>query len=70
MFDTGSSNSWILNKKTKISEFAYDETKSSTYRPAVPAQQAHIEFGSGSLSGPFVYDTFTLGQCSTEKENN
>jgi len=75
LFDTGSTNAWILNKKTPLSggaksEFSYDETKSSTYKPVSPKQGAEITFGSGSLSGYFVHDTMTLGQCSSGKGNN
>jgi hypothetical protein len=41
LFDTGSTNAWILNKKTPLangqeSQFSYDETKSSTYKPVTP----------------------------------
>lgn len=41
LFDTGSTNTWILNKKTPLpdgatKEFSYDETKSSTYKPVEP----------------------------------
>ena len=36
LFDTGSTNTWILNKKVdlhgKEKEFAYDETKSSGHK--------------------------------------
>ena len=35
LFDTGSSNLWVLNAKTDIGHpkvFAYDETKSKTYK--------------------------------------
>lgn len=28
-----------------------------------PKQGAEITFGSGSLAGYFVHDTFTLGNC-------
>lgn len=66
LFDTGSTNTWILNKKTPladgaIAEFSYDETKSSTYKAVSPKQGAEITFGSGGLSGYFVTDTITIG---------
>lgn len=66
LFDTGSTNGWILNAKTNIGvpkPYSYDETKSSTYKPFSPKRAANIKFGSGSLSGEFVYDTVTLGKC-------
>ena len=75
LFDTGSTNAWILNVKTPLSggakaEFSFDESKSSTYKAVSPKQGAEITFGSGSLSGYFVTDTMTLGSCSSEKKNN
>jgi phytepsin len=64
LFDTGSTNTWVLNAKTDIGrekEFSYDETKSSTYKPTDKA--AEIHFGSGSLSGTFVTDDLRVGSC-------
>ena len=66
MFDTGSTNTWVLNKKTPLSggktkQFSYDETASSTYQKT--DQKAHITFGSGSLMGHFVTDDMRVGSC-------
>jgi len=50
LFDTGSTNTWILNAKTDIGvpkQRSYDETKSKTFKNATPPQNAHISFGSG-----------------------
>lgn len=66
LFDTGSTNTWILNSKTDIGTEkprSYDNSKSSTFKVAEPAQDANISFGSGNLSGNFVTDSVTLGQC-------
>lgn len=57
VFDTGSSNMWVLGVEAGVSDrFAYDFKKSSTaFRSSsVPAR---ITFGSGSLEGCFVEDT-------------
>jgi len=64
LFDTGSSNTWVLNKKAlgtdgALGEFSYDDQTSTTVRKT--DQEAHIRFGSGSLSGHFYEDTFTIG---------
>lgn len=63
LFDTGSANTWILNKKVKTHDlhFAYDDTKSTTAKKT--AQKAYISFGSGSLSGHFMLDDFRIGGC-------
>lgn len=61
VFDTGSSNTWILNKNVfNNSEPAYDETKSTTVQKS--DQEAFIQFGSGSLSGHFFNDIFQIGE--------
>ena len=60
LFDTGSSNTWVLNKKTEADLPGYDDTLSST---AVKSNQsAAIQFGSGSLDGHFLTDTLTIGE--------
>lgn len=66
LFDTGSTNTWILNAKTNIGEgkekqYSYDDTKSSTFNKT--DQKAHITFGSGSLAGHFVTDDVRVGSC-------
>ena len=63
LFDTGSANTWILNKKVHAHDlhFAYDEGLSSTAQNT--PQKAYISFGSGSLSGHFFVDDFRVGGC-------
>jgi len=66
LFDTGSTNTWVLNKKTNIGEgkekqFSYDETASTSHKKT--DQKAHITFGSGSLAGHFVTDDMRVGSC-------
>lgn len=60
LFDTGSSNTWILNSKVKtIDGLAYDDKISSTAQ--MTNQEAEIQFGSGSLSGHFYLDDLRIG---------
>lgn len=52
IYDTGSTNTWVLNKKTEVKNkgkkmFSYDESKSCSYKKT--PQTARIKFGSGSL---------------------
>jgi hypothetical protein len=63
LFDTGSANTWILNKKVKARDlhFAYDESLSSSAQRT--SQKAYISFGSGSLSGHFFVDDMRVGGC-------
>ena len=63
LFDTGSANTWILNKKVHAHDlhFAYDEKLSSSAQQT--PQKAYISFGSGSLSGHFYVDDFRIGGC-------
>lgn len=45
IFDTGSTNTWILNSKTDIKTpkpMSYDETKSSTFENFSPIKKADI----------------------------
>lgn len=76
LFDTGSTNTWILNKKTPLKnrdgseiekELSYDETASSTYKKT--DQRAAIQFGSGALMGHFVTDDLRLGSCDGSKSS-
>lgn len=61
IFDTGSSNTWILNAKVKrINGQAYDDTASST--AAATDQAATITFAQGSLAGHFYTDDLTFGE--------
>jgi phytepsin len=66
LFDTGSTNTWILNKKTELKglaqkEYAYDDEKSKTRKKT--DQKAIIQFGSGALAGHFFTDDVRLGSC-------
>jgi hypothetical protein len=64
LFDTGSSNTWILNKKVHSQDmhFSYDDTLSSSVQKTT--QSAYISFGSGSLAGHFYLDDFRVGGCN------
>ena len=66
LFDTGSTNTWILNSKTELGggkekEFSYDDSKSSTHKKT--SQKAIIQFGSGGLAGHFYTDDLRVGTC-------
>jgi hypothetical protein len=63
IFDTGSSNTWVVNKKALTDDikvkYPYSDTESSTCEKS--EREAHISFGSGSLSGHFYSDTMRIG---------
>ena len=63
IFDTGSSNTWVVNRKALTGDmsvqFPYSDEKSTTCKKT--DQQAHIKFGSGQLSGHFYSDTMRIG---------
>jgi cathepsin D len=64
LFDTGSTNTWVLNKKTPINgekEFSYDDTASCSAKKL--PQRAMIQFGSGALAGHFMTDDVRIGTC-------
>ena len=66
VFDTGSTNTWVLNDKTKLfgdpkKEVCFHQDKSSSFKET--KQEAEIFFGSGSLRGNFVVDDIRLGGC-------
>jgi hypothetical protein len=66
VFDTGSTNTWVLNENTKLpgdpeKMFAFAQDKSSTFKET--KQEAHILFGSGSTDGKFAIDDIRLGGC-------
>jgi len=72
LFDTGSTNTWVLNKKTalggnKEKEFSYDDEKSNSRNKT--EQKAIIQFGSGALAGHFFKDDIRLGSCDGTKSN-
>lgn len=61
IFDTGSSNTWILNAAVKrINGQAYDDKASSTSQAT--EQAATITFAQGSLAGHFYTDDLTFGE--------
>lgn len=62
LFDTGSTNTWILNKTTDIGKPnvpSYDNTKSTTSKKT--DIKANSAFASGSLEGTFFTDDIRLG---------
>lgn len=61
VFDTGSSNTWILGAGVLADKAvpAFNESLSETVEDT--DQAAEITFGSGSLQGHFVYDDFRVG---------
>ena len=72
LFDTGSTNTWVLNKKTSLGgskekEFAYDDEQSKSRQKT--DQKAIIQFGSGALAGHFFKDDIRLGSCDGTKSN-
>lgn len=68
IFDTGSTNSWILSKDAiadveNQDDFQpFDPSTSTTFSMFDPKKTVKITFGSGSLSGSFAHDQVTLGQ--------
>ena len=62
LFDTGSSNTWILSshvKNVSPGHFSYNMSKSTTLKKT--DNSTHIQFGTGSLDGFFVYDDVRIG---------
>lgn len=59
LFDTGSSNTWVLSTKASNGMAAFAETESTTSKATT--QGAQITFGSGTLGGFFFIDDFTVG---------
>jgi len=61
IFDTGSSNLWVPNKKPFLTSHSlYTHSKSSTY--AANGTEFKIEYGSGPVSGVYSRDTVTVGE--------
>lgn len=68
LFDTGSQNTWILSKKTKLDSKSksrfhnyYDESKSSSAKIFESEKKAEAHYGSGLLKGHFITDDIRLG---------
>lgn len=60
IYDTGSSNLWIPNKKPFLSgKDVYDHSKSSTYQ--ANGTVFKIQYGSGPVAGYYSSDTMTIG---------
>jgi len=69
LFDTGSTNTWVLNKKVvlpgnAVKELSYDDEASTTAKKL--AQRAVIQFGSGALAGHFMTDDMRVGTCDAK----
>ena len=63
MFDTGSSNVWIVTKTAGVSgKHNYDHTKSSSYKKN--GKSFNIQYGSGPVSGFESIDTLNVGGYS------
>lgn len=66
LFDTGSTNTWILNDAVQLAggaEKQYSFKPSASTSFSETEQRAFIQFGSGALSGNFVLDDVRLGSC-------
>jgi hypothetical protein len=60
VFDTGSSNLWVPNKKPFLSSHnTYDHARSSTY--VKNGSKFAIQYGSGPVSGDYSRDALRLG---------
>jgi len=62
----------VLNKKVvlpnnAVKEYSFDDTASKTAKKL--DQNAHIQFGSGSLSGHFMTDDMRVGSCDGSKSS-
>lgn len=63
IYDTGSSNLWLPNKKPFLSsKDLYDHSKSSTYK--ANGTKFAIQYGSGPVSGYYSADTMTIGDTA------
>ena len=66
LFDTGSTNTWVLNDRVTLpgnapKEFSYKDQDSCS-AVKLP-QRAMIQFGSGALAGHFMTDDVRIGTC-------
>ncbi|XP_010615901.1 gastricsin [Fukomys damarensis] len=70
LFDTGSSNLWVPSVYCKslacITHPRFNPNVSSTYTSA--GQSFALEYGSGSLTGIFGYDTMTIQEIQVTKQ--
>jgi len=72
LFDTGSTNTWVLNSKVQLpgnaqKEYSYNDQASSSSKKL--AQRAMIQFGSGALSGHFMTDDVRVGTCDSSSSS-
>lgn len=66
IFDTGSSNLWVPNKKPFLSGHSiYDHSKSSTYK--ANGTVFKIRYGSGPVSGVYSSDDVGIGDLKLSK---
>jgi saccharopepsin len=67
-FDTGSSNTWVLNTELKFHNqiLKYDTSLSQTAK--VTDQVASVGFGSGALEGHFYTDVMKLGSTCDQAD--
>jgi len=69
VFDTGSTNAWILDKNTDTGSFP----KKYSYNPEASTTKhktnlkADFSFGIGNLGGTFYTDDIRLGNCKDSK---
>jgi len=66
LFDTGSTNTWVLNDKVVLpggamKEYSYKDQDSCSSNKL--PQRAMIQFGSGALAGHFMTDDMRVGTC-------
>jgi len=69
IFDTGSANLWVPNKKVGLIGLfkdKYDSSKSSTY--VSNGTEFKIQYGSGPVSGIWSSDKITLGDLEVPKQ--
>ncbi|CRG98448.1 plasmepsin X, putative [Plasmodium relictum] len=66
IFDTGSTNLWIVTTKCEEESCRkvnrYNPNKSKTFRRSLIGKRLRIVFGSGSISGSIGTETFILGE--------
>uniref|UniRef100_A0A8C3VX62 Gastricsin n=1 Tax=Catagonus wagneri TaxID=51154 RepID=A0A8C3VX62_9CETA len=70
LFDTGSSNLWVpsvyCQSQACTTHARFDPSKSSTY--STDGQTFSLQYGSGSLTGFFGYDTLTIQSIQVPKQ--
>ena len=74
LFDTGSTNMWILNESVKIFYKDREVPKKRSYNDKISStaqktnHSASIKFGSGSLSGTFFTDDLNFGGINLKQQ--